>query len=508
MIVTCESCKSRYKLDDSKITGRGAKITCPKCKHIFVVLSAGAAPGRPPGSPAWEEDEPTKVEDAATYPPPRPAKPPEVAPRAPVAAAPAGPSPVPTSAAPSPAVLPVHEVTRPTPAAALNGTKVDYATRAMSLDFRKVGVVAWKAKIKIGLVYDFSDIKTLRRYITDGRVTPNDVISWDGKNFKPIGDIPDLDRYFVETYEMLERDQDLKGAQAAPPSQPAPTDLGNVAAVLAAAEAESKTEQVGPTFNDPFARGGKPKPKAAPRTITVETPPTRRGGNWLVLAAGALLLVGVGAWYASKGENVPAAAPTKVKQTAKVDPDAERQKMIDKYVATGQPVAAPGPGVPAPEAGTPEAAPTEVPTVNPEVAQAKEVVAGGKVPEGFTPKAPSAEELARQQGGKATATGPSVNSRDSSASDFEELGDASKAAGNWGDAKASYQKAKAAGGGGAALSYKIGEAQLRSGDADGAIRTLEAIKKAYPAAHSLLAEAYDKVGDSAKANAERSAAGG
>ena len=38
MIVTCPACSSRYKLDDSKIKGRGAKITCPGCKHRFVVV--------------------------------------------------------------------------------------------------------------------------------------------------------------------------------------------------------------------------------------------------------------------------------------------------------------------------------------------------------------------------------------------------------------------------------------------------------------------------------------
>ena len=37
MIVTCPSCEARYKINASKIKGRGAKITCPKCKHRFVV---------------------------------------------------------------------------------------------------------------------------------------------------------------------------------------------------------------------------------------------------------------------------------------------------------------------------------------------------------------------------------------------------------------------------------------------------------------------------------------
>src|SRR6185503_7621974 len=47
MIVSCEHCGARYKLDDSKITGRGAKITCPRCRHLFVVYrnaNDGAAP--------------------------------------------------------------------------------------------------------------------------------------------------------------------------------------------------------------------------------------------------------------------------------------------------------------------------------------------------------------------------------------------------------------------------------------------------------------------------------
>ena len=37
MIVTCDHCGARYKLDESRVSGRGAKITCPRCKHVFVV---------------------------------------------------------------------------------------------------------------------------------------------------------------------------------------------------------------------------------------------------------------------------------------------------------------------------------------------------------------------------------------------------------------------------------------------------------------------------------------
>ena len=37
MIVACPACSARYRIDRAKIKGRGAKITCPRCKHKFVI---------------------------------------------------------------------------------------------------------------------------------------------------------------------------------------------------------------------------------------------------------------------------------------------------------------------------------------------------------------------------------------------------------------------------------------------------------------------------------------
>ena len=50
MIVACEHCGSRYSLDESKMPGRGARVTCPNCSHVFVVYresieDAGGADG-------------------------------------------------------------------------------------------------------------------------------------------------------------------------------------------------------------------------------------------------------------------------------------------------------------------------------------------------------------------------------------------------------------------------------------------------------------------------------
>lgn len=158
MIVTCEQCQARYKLDDAKVKGRGAKITCPRCKHTFVVFASS-------------------THEATLLAPPPPPEPPQVA---------------------------TVETPPPTPAP-LEAPKPARSKRASEeLNFKSVGISTWKVKVKIGLVYDFSDTKTLRKYIQDKRVTEDDVISFDGNEWIRIGDIPDLDSFFVKIYEEQE----------------------------------------------------------------------------------------------------------------------------------------------------------------------------------------------------------------------------------------------------------------------------------------------------------------
>ncbi|MCX8117952.1 MAG: zinc-ribbon domain-containing protein [Desulfobacterota bacterium] len=43
MIVTCASCLTKYHLDDSRVSEKGAKVRCSRCKHVFYVV-------RPPES--------------------------------------------------------------------------------------------------------------------------------------------------------------------------------------------------------------------------------------------------------------------------------------------------------------------------------------------------------------------------------------------------------------------------------------------------------------------------
>ena len=314
MVVTCENCSARYKLDDNRISGRGAKITCPRCRHVFVVYRQHAETGGIRG-------------DAA----------PQAAPVAPPA---------------------------PTPDAR-EGAEAEVD----ALDFRKVGIQSWKVKVKIGLVYDFSDYRTLARYITEGRVTPSDKLSHDGSTWTEISEIPDLAAHFVSVYQRLEaelaaaeEDEDeedyeddeptnimgMAGAsfddsaskavsltsfsssaapRILPPSETAGASEGSgadlQAAMSAALSAEGSGEEdssnapVGPRFIDPFEKrknagrspgprgssgsssgAGSARPKARTGSGGSAVPSDSGGGRGGFLAAVVLLaLAGGGAWW-------------------------------------------------------------------------------------------------------------------------------------------------------------------------------------------------------------------
>ncbi|MBI5048862.1 MAG: zinc-ribbon domain-containing protein [Deltaproteobacteria bacterium] len=52
MIVQCDVCKTKFRLDDSKVTAKGVKVRCTKCQNIFVVMPA---PGPEEAAPKQEE---------------------------------------------------------------------------------------------------------------------------------------------------------------------------------------------------------------------------------------------------------------------------------------------------------------------------------------------------------------------------------------------------------------------------------------------------------------------
>jgi len=182
MVVTCDHCGARYRFDEDRISGRGARITCPRCRHVFVV----------------HNEVPEAVEEAQ-----EPQKP-----------------------------LDVHK-----------------------LDFAGVGIRSWKVKVAIGLVYDFSDYKTLRKYIKEGRVTESDNLSYDNENWVEIGSLPDLKQYFVDVYMRAESAQVAAQIAAAAAEEAAahPTEEEAEAiadALLESMETEPETPDVEMTEDD------------------------------------------------------------------------------------------------------------------------------------------------------------------------------------------------------------------------------------------------------------------
>lgn len=141
MIVTCPSCSARYKINDEKIKGKGAKITCLKCAHKFVVLKTDL-----PGENTLKE--------------------------------------------------------APTPAA---NTSVSHtAPRADDIrhrDFREVHVT-WKVRKGIGLTYDFHDLATLLEYLEDEQVDPSDHLAYDARTWTQISSIDDLEQHFRKVWDM------------------------------------------------------------------------------------------------------------------------------------------------------------------------------------------------------------------------------------------------------------------------------------------------------------------
>jgi predicted Zn finger-like uncharacterized protein len=51
MIIECQACRSRFKLDESRIQGKGARIRCRKCGDFIIVMKSDIPP-TPPSPPA------------------------------------------------------------------------------------------------------------------------------------------------------------------------------------------------------------------------------------------------------------------------------------------------------------------------------------------------------------------------------------------------------------------------------------------------------------------------
>lgn len=241
MVITCPSCSARYRLNPDKIQGRGAKITCPKCSHVFVVFTDAeekAAPPEPRVKPAARpvsSGSRDRIKDQATTTGAFKAVGIEES-SAPkrtntdgniriVAPGPRSTRRMRTlDSTEMPAPPPPTGDVAPPPTTAAASADIEVKSAA-DLDFRAVGIKTWKVKVAIGLIYDFSDIATLKKYLSDKKVTPDDLISHNNKDWTRIGDIPDLDQHFIETWKSAKAAVD--SGQVSVPEKKKPAATGS-----------------------------------------------------------------------------------------------------------------------------------------------------------------------------------------------------------------------------------------------------------------------------------------
>jgi predicted Zn finger-like uncharacterized protein len=350
MVITCPSCSARYRLNPDKIKGRGAKITCPKCSHVFVVFA-----------------------DATTSSDGTPAAPPPHA--APQAADPptAGHNPETTSGAFQAVGFGEDEVTSSTTGnirVVAPGPRKTRRVRALSrdnipttkqigggpdeveagadeappepvveprtaadLDFRSVGITTWKVKVSIGLIYDFSDISTLKKYLADKKVTEDDLISHNAKEWTRIGEIPDLDQHFIETWKAAK----AAGASAAPKKERKPDP---------AATGSNSTAGTGSYGTSSGTYGAQPGQATGSHRTTSSQPPARRTkkkaapppeetsnrGKFIALAAVLLLAVGGGWMYFQSQETPTPVAGGEAPSVDTPEAEASQQERIKEAI--------------------------------------------------------------------------------------------------------------------------------------------------------------------------------
>jgi predicted Zn finger-like uncharacterized protein len=242
MIVTCDHCGAKYNLDPTKVQGRGARITCPKCAHVFTVYKENADAG---------SESNASVEEPAP------------------------------------------------------STELD----VYNLNFKSVGIRSWKVKVKIGLVYDFSDYKTLEKYIRDGRVSGTDLLSYDGQNWVSINDAGDLKAYFVGVYQTcqatpLESGQESKATQPSNASVNIDDEkMDDLNALMAEAQAEV-TGEVPKKSNSVKSRKSSKRRKSSKKKVVNDNWDGPKERNPLLLIIVGILVI-VGGVYAYSQFNPP-----------------------------------------------------------------------------------------------------------------------------------------------------------------------------------------------------------
>lgn len=420
MVIICPRCEARYRLDDGRMQGRGARVVCPRCQHVFVVLrDATATSAEPePDSPTSEPSMPAiGVISRHTPGPIRVVTPGPRKQRKEVATIEVE------------AVRPEDVREAEEPAAE---PPVAEELVADELDFREVGIRTWKVRASIGITYDFSDLATLKRYLVQKRVGPDDELSSDGSGWIRLGDIEDLDAWFINAW---------KRARAALPARAEP-------AATVVDSGISEPPPAAPASRATSRRAGSSSPRLTPvaerRSGTwppVPQPKRRDPNRQLLWAVAAVLLVA--GWLLALSHTRPTQGePPDEQQVEAVDPK-------DAGLADGDEQDS---------ASTPDDAPDATPEPTPEPVVAAPTPRPGRL------RPPSQREHA--------APGPAPDAEKLAAGEtWYRGGLRAMEEADYGKARDMFARAVKKAGGEPRYWDALGDAQVRLGDTEGAARS-------------------------------------
>jgi len=366
MQVACEHCSAEYEVEESEISGRGVRITCPSCSHVFVVYHT-------PQEPSFEMDIEIELDDngelsmdldamlnsiideteAGTD------KAKEVegseskkesgeeldfevdvefdnvqfeniesdkaqgdvvaAQNVPVQSELAADSGNETSVnqegSAVDGVLEQQPDTNKTHDDLLQKVTAEQIASmdVHSLNFASVGIKSWKVKKPIGLMFEYSDYKTFQKSLNDGRISSGDQISPDGKEWTPMSDIEDFEVFFCKTYAEFEQKEVVPEVKTVKEKViPSLGGTNELASALAAAQAEVEQANKPQTVrkSTPKRPNRKPQSKSSPP----QPDQTKSSGLLVNAGIGLAVIIGVVLLFGGDDEvvvNNPT-APTKV----------------------------------------------------------------------------------------------------------------------------------------------------------------------------------------------------
>ncbi len=326
MQVACDHCGAEYDLDKSEITGRGVRITCPSCSHVFVVYQTKEEESfelevdlelDDNGELSMDLDGMLEsliadVEDSNDVEQTNVVEQPVEFDK------PTAQNSFDTEE-PSISLVGSSEVvsttaegeTETTVESAISSDQVA-SLDVNSLNFASVGIKSWKVKKPIGLMFEYSDYKTFQKSLNDGRISSGDQISPDGKSWTPMSDIEDFEFFFCKTYLEFEQNESVEEVkQVKEKVIPSLGGTNELASALAAAQAE--VEQA--NRPQPSRKSAPKRPSRKPQSKRAPEPAKSSSG--LLLNVGIGLAVVVGGWVLFGGEDTPPSVPAQPPEMTK-----------------------------------------------------------------------------------------------------------------------------------------------------------------------------------------------